>query len=128
MSTLPPVDRVGGVVPVLRRDHPHVPVANDRPGKHDGPADSDPQRGRRDSPPPSAPNPAEAELPESTTPPATPAVAPNPTFGKVVNTFALSVFVPPQPCARTNSQRICALLTGRRTFAGTFETSRRRLP
>jgi len=79
MGTLPPVDRIGGVVPITRRDHPQVPVANDGSrGRH-----SPPGKGSRDDGPVT---PAEPALPEGT--PDVPSVSPDSTFGRVVNTFA----------------------------------------
>jgi hypothetical protein len=79
MGALPPVDRVGGIVPVSRREHPQIPVANDVPHKRHPPAGQGPRDQERDATP-------EPEMPEA--PAVAPAVSPNPTFGNVVNTFA----------------------------------------
>ena len=74
MSNIAPVDRVGGVVPIARRDHPRTPAAGDDPGGRERPAGSDPGEGRRE------PSPA-LEAPPT---------ARHSTSGKIVDTFALS--------------------------------------
>ena len=74
MSTIPPVDRVGGVIPVSRRDHAHSPAAGEGRDGRDQPAGKDTHDGRRD-PPPAAEVPANAPLSP---------------LGRIVNTFARS--------------------------------------
>lgn len=74
MSAIPPVDRVGGVVPVSRRDHAHSPGAGKDQGGRDQPAGRDPRHGRHAPPP----------MVEA------PAVAPHSTSGQIVNTFAIA--------------------------------------
>ncbi len=78
MGTLPPVDRVGGVVPVSRRDHPQIPVANDDAHGRHRPAGKGPRDEKSEAPEPESP----------VAPAVAPAVTPGSPFGSVVNTFA----------------------------------------
>lgn len=87
MGTLLPVDRVGGIVPVSRRDHPQIPVANDGPHQRHPPTGKGPRDERREAPlePESRDAPAaESDIASDTTPD----IAPTSPFGRVVNTFA----------------------------------------
>jgi hypothetical protein len=70
VSNIAPVDRVGGIMPVARRDHAHA--AGEEPKGRDQPPGKDPGDGRR-CPPPAA----EA-----------PTAASHSTSGKIVDTFA----------------------------------------
>lgn len=79
IGTLPPVDRVGSVVPVSRRDHPQLPVANDGSHGRHPPAGNGPGDEGFDAP---------AEPVSTEAPAATPANKPGSPYGHVVNTFA----------------------------------------
>jgi hypothetical protein len=73
VNSIPAVDRVGSVTPVVRRDPPHAPAGDER-RPHDRPSAHDP-RNAQDDPP------GDADLP---------AVAPATNYGKIIDVFARS--------------------------------------
>lgn len=73
MNTIAPVDRVGGLTPLLRREYPVPTTQGDQSGEHEPPSGDDARNKRRESP--------VIEVPT---------VSPNSAFGKIINTFAIS--------------------------------------